>query len=65
MKERLGCAGVNLLNSCERAAWQTIWHFHVHVIPRYEDDPLELPTRPRPAEPEELQRIAAELRGEG
>jgi histidine triad (HIT) family protein len=63
MRERLGCDGVNLLNSCEPAAWQTIWHFHVHVIPRYEDDPLELPTRPEKAEPEELKRVADELRG--
>ena len=62
MRERLEVDGVNLINSCEPAAWQTIFHFHVHVIPRYSDDPLELPTRPRPAEPEELARVAAELR---
>ena len=24
-------------------AWQTVFHFHLHVIPRYEDDPLRLP----------------------
>ena len=63
MRDRLGADGVNLLNSSEPAAWQTIWHFHVHVIPRYADDPLELPTRPRRAEPEELARVAGELRG--
>ncbi|HEY6527006.1 MAG TPA: HIT family protein, partial [Solirubrobacteraceae bacterium] len=34
--ERLGADGVNLLNSCGPAAWQTVFHFHVHVIPRYE-----------------------------
>src|SRR5437763_9067983 len=33
--ERLGAEGVNLLNSCGRAAWQTVFHFHIHVIPRY------------------------------
>ena len=62
MKERLGCDGVNLLNSCEPAAWQTIPHFHVHVIPRYEDDPLELPTRPTRAGDDELADVARELR---
>jgi histidine triad (HIT) family protein len=61
--DRLGADGVNLLNSCGAAAWQTIWHFHVHVIPRYEGDPLELPTRPRQAEREELAEVASELRG--
>jgi histidine triad (HIT) family protein len=63
MRDRLGCDGVNLLNSCEQAAWQTIFHFHVHVIPRYDDDPLSLPTRPQQAEQEDLARIAGELRG--
>ena len=47
----LGCDGVNLLNCCEPAAWQTVFHFHIHVIPRYDDDPLELPVRPQQAEP--------------
>jgi histidine triad (HIT) family protein len=62
MRDRLGCDGVNLLNSCEPAAWQTIFHLHVHVIPRYEDDPLRLPIRPERAEDEELAGVAGELR---
>src|SRR4051812_3590433 len=33
MSDRLGCAGVNVLNSCGAAAWQTVFHLHVHVIP--------------------------------
>ena len=36
MPERLDADGVNLLNSCGRAAWQTVFHFHMHVIPRYD-----------------------------
>ena len=63
MKERLGCDGVNLLNSCEPAAWQTVFHFHVHVIPRYEDDPLRLPGAPRQPGEGELAEVAGELRG--
>ena len=63
MRERLGCDGINLINSAEPAAWQTIFHFHLHVIPRYDDDPLELPTRPQRAEQEQLARVAAEIRG--
>ena len=45
------------------AAWQTIFHFHVHVIPRYEDDPLQLPRRPQQAEPDELAEVGELLRG--
>jgi histidine triad (HIT) family protein len=62
-KEGLGCDGVNLLNSCGAAAWQTVFHFHIHAIPRYAGDPLQLPTRPESASPEELASVAAELRG--
>ena len=63
MKERLGCDGVNLLNSCEPAAWQTVFHFHVHVIPRYEDDPLELPVHPQEGDEDEIKQTAERLGG--
>jgi histidine triad (HIT) family protein len=63
MRDRLGCDGVNVLNCCEPAAWQSVFHMHFHVIPRYDDDPLRLPVRPRQAEAEELARVAAEIRG--
>ena len=63
MRDTLGCDGVNLLQSNGAAAWQTIFHLHFHVIPGYEDDPHELPTRPRPAQPEELAEVAKEIRG--
>jgi histidine triad (HIT) family protein len=45
-KERLGAEGVNLLNAFGAAAWQTVFHFHVHVIPRYAGDGMQLPARP-------------------
>jgi histidine triad (HIT) family protein len=63
MKDRLACDGVNLFQSNGAAAWQTIFHLHVHVIPRYEGDPLQLPTHPKPAEPGELAEVAREIRG--
>lgn len=62
MRDRLDCAGVNLLNSCEAAAWQTVFHLHVHVIPRFEDDPLRLPGQPRQPEEGELAEVAGQLR---
>jgi histidine triad (HIT) family protein len=61
MVERLDADGVNLLNSNRPAAWQTVFHFHVHVIPRYVDDPLKLPWTPRPGDPEEIAEVAREL----
>jgi len=59
--QRLGAAGVNLLNSCGAAAWQTVFHFHVHVIPRYEDDPLRLPWTPSEGDPDAIAAAAQEL----
>jgi histidine triad (HIT) family protein len=63
VSDRLGADGVNLLNSCGSVAWQTVFHFHVHVIPRYDDDPLRLPWTPGPGDPDEIAAAAAELRG--
>lgn len=62
MRDRLGCDGVNVLNCCEPAAWQTVFHFHLHVIPRYDGDPLALPAPPRQAGQDELSAVADELR---
>jgi histidine triad (HIT) family protein len=61
--ERLGADGVNLVNSCGSAAWQTVFHFHVHVIPRYIDDPLRLPWVPAPGDAGEIAATAQELNG--
>ncbi|HZO61050.1 MAG TPA: HIT family protein [Solirubrobacterales bacterium] len=63
MRDTLDPDGFNILHNIGRAAWQSIFHFHVHVIPRYKDDPLQLPWLPQPADPEELKRVAAEIRG--
>ena len=62
MPQALGADGVNLLNSCGTAAWQTVGHFHMHVIPRYDDDPLKLPWVPGPPAADELAQIAEQLR---
>lgn len=45
----LDADGVNLLNCCGADAWQTVFHFHLHVVPRYVDktkDNLVLPWQP-------------------
>jgi histidine triad (HIT) family protein len=62
MRKTIQPDGVNILNCAGRAAWQTVFHFHLHVIPRYEDDPLKLPWLPGPVELSELASVAAELR---
>lgn len=61
-RDRLGADGVNLINSCGSAAWQTVFHFHMHVIPRYARDPLKLPWVPSPGDMDEIAATADELR---
>ncbi|MGN6372858.1 MAG: HIT family protein [Solirubrobacteraceae bacterium] len=63
-RERLGAVGVNLINSCGAAAWQTVFHFHMHVIPRYEGDPLRLPWVPAPGDAREIAEAARALQGD-
>ena len=38
MTETLGCQGFNIVQNNGEAAGQTVFHFHIHLVPRYEDD---------------------------
>ena len=62
LRERLDCEGMNLLQSNGAVAFQTVFHLHVHLIPRWASDPLSLPPWPKdPAEPDDLRQLAARL----
>jgi histidine triad (HIT) family protein len=63
-KQHLGADGVNLLNSCGAIAFQSVFHFHMHVIPRYEGDSLRLPWVPSPGDSAEIAAAAQELGSE-
>ena len=61
MKERLHCDGVNLVQNNEEAAGQTVFHFHMHLIPRYNDDAQKIAWNPTSPTPEELKAIKETL----
>jgi histidine triad (HIT) family protein len=63
-KERLKADGINVINSCGAAAWQTVFHFHLHVIPRYQGDPMRLPWLPAPGDPTQIAAAAAAIKAE-
>ena len=42
MTDVLGCDGYNIVQNNEEAAGQTVFHFHMHLIPRYKDDNVGL-----------------------
>lgn len=62
--DRLGADGANLLNCSGEVAWQTVPHFHVHVVPRYSNDPLELPWVPVQGDRADLALVADRMRQE-
>ena len=59
--EKLGADGVNIIQNNGGAAWQTVFHYHVHVLPRYAGDPIVLPWKPAPGDPDAIAAAAAEL----
>ncbi|MBI2388476.1 MAG: HIT family protein [Deltaproteobacteria bacterium] len=61
-KKELGCAGVNLVQSSGAAAFQSVFHIHIHVIPRYEGDGVRLPWTPKPGDKAEIAKTAEQLR---
>ena len=62
MRQRLDCEGINILQSSEPAAMQTVFHTHVHVVPRYSGDGLRIAGHPEQADQDELKQLAEELR---
>jgi histidine triad (HIT) family protein len=61
--DRLGAEGVTVMQSNGAAAWQTVFHYHVHVIPRYAGDPLKLPWTPAPGDTEQIEAASRSYLG--
>lgn len=57
MTEKLGCDGFNLVQNNNEAAGQTVFHFHLHLIPRYKDDGQHILWKPTQPSEEELQEV--------
>ena len=62
IRTALNTDGLNLVQSNEAAGFQTVFHFHLHLIPRWEGDPIRLPWRPSEGDPKEIGNIAAKIR---
>lgn len=57
MTEKLGCDGFNIIQNNNEVAGQTVFHFHMHLIPRYQDDNQNLVMQPNEMSPEELDAV--------
>lgn len=62
MQLGLGAAGFNIVQNNGVVAGQTVFHFHIHVIPRYEGGPGMVSWTPGKAEPEALKACAESIR---
>ena len=62
VSDRLGADGVNLIQATGKAAFQTVMHFHMHVLPRYTDDGFVLPFERTQGVDAELDDLAARLK---
>ncbi|MBQ3253838.1 MAG: HIT family protein [Acholeplasmatales bacterium] len=42
IKTKLDATGINILNNCGEVAGQTVMHFHVHIIPRFDNNDIKI-----------------------
>ena len=62
MKDALDCDGYNVVQNNGSAAGQTVFHFHMHLIPRYQGDGVGLNWKPGKLEDETRDEILAEIK---
>jgi histidine triad (HIT) family protein len=62
LKAALGCDGLNLIQNNGAAAGQTVFHLHVHLIPRWEGDGAVKLWSPGQASAAELEALATQVR---
>lgn len=58
IKEALGCDGINVVQNNGEAAGQTVMHLHLHIIPRYKNDSVNIGWQPMKPSNEELAATA-------
>ena len=64
MKDALGADGFNLVQNNGEAAGQTVFHFHMHMIPRYENDNAGILWEPGETTPEDMAEVKRLVDGE-
>ena len=57
MTDKLGCDGFNIVQNNGTVAGQTVFHFHLHLIPRYKEDAQQINWNPTEPSAEELDAI--------
>lgn len=63
MTEKLKCEGFNLIQNNGDMAGQTVFHFHMHMIPRYQADGQKIGWKPMEVTQDELEEVKKEIVG--
>lgn len=61
LKKELNIEGLNILQNNGKVAGQTVFHFHLHLIPRYEDDQVDITWKALKPTDDELTNLANRL----
>lgn len=61
LRDTVGAEGMNLLQSNGRAGWQTVDHFHMHLIPRWAGDSLVPPAQSAPGDHAAIEAMAKKV----
>lgn len=62
LSTELDCDGFNLLQNNEEIAGQTVFHFHIHLIPRYKNDNVKFTTTPGKIDKEFAEKLAEKIK---
>lgn len=63
-KKALNCDGLNIVQNNEEVAGQSVFHFHMHIIPRYYGDGQKILWTPQESDPEALKQLAKDIAAE-
>lgn len=62
IKDEIGCEGLNVVQNNGEVAGQTVNHFHLHLIPRFKDDDVNITWKPGESDPAEQAELAKALK---
>ncbi len=62
VKAATGCDGINILQNNGVAAGQTVFHYHIHVVPRFDNDTVKIKWEALSVEMDDISVMAEKIR---
>ena len=61
LSARLEPDGLTIFQANRKSGWQHVFHFHLHLVPRWTDDGLRKPWDMTPGDPAALEKVSERL----